>query len=119
MDCYCRFLQVIPDSEDPVIFLQVAARDHVPISPKGNRPLGQLMHEPHSKIPIPADRHSIDEALDELQQADWYKDQIVVKRSFLTRRAEYGKLLIYSFSCKFQHRFNLLVPLLTIDNHQF
>ncbi|KIJ17065.1 hypothetical protein PAXINDRAFT_111778 [Paxillus involutus ATCC 200175] len=72
--------------EDPVDLLQAAARDHIPVNPKVKEP------PKASNIPSPEERHSIDEVIREIQEQEWYRNQIVDRRTFEAREARQGTL---------------------------
>ncbi|KIK92020.1 hypothetical protein PAXRUDRAFT_13476 [Paxillus rubicundulus Ve08.2h10] len=81
-----KLLSATPAGEDPVDLLQAAARDHIPVNPKAKEP------PKASKIPSPEERDSIDEVIREIQEQDWYRNQIVDRRTFEAREARQGTL---------------------------
>ncbi|KAJ3762940.1 DEAD/H helicase [Lentinula raphanica] len=76
-----ELLAAVSSTDDPVSLLQAAAREHIPIDPahlKDNPSTDETAHMP---IPNSEDRASIDDILIELQEQQWYKDQIVERRT--------------------------------------
>lgn len=90
LECFYRLLAATPGGEDPVSLLQAAARDHIPANPK-SKSLTKAV-APHDKlaIPTPEERPSIDEVIKEIQDQEWYKGQIVDRRTFDAREARLG-----------------------------
>ncbi|KAF9234482.1 P-loop containing nucleoside triphosphate hydrolase protein [Melanogaster broomeanus] len=74
-----ELLSATPAGEDPVELLQAAARDHIPAAVKAT-------------IPSPEERNSIDDVVLEIQEQEWYKNQIVDRRTFAAREAREGTL---------------------------
>lgn len=75
--------------EDPVALVQAAAREHIPLNPKQkSSEFGDIMKRP---IPDHDARPSIDEVLTEIQEEDWYKNQIVDRRIFEAREGQTSK----------------------------
>ncbi|KAF8556873.1 P-loop containing nucleoside triphosphate hydrolase protein [Imleria badia] len=86
-----ELLAATPVGEDPVILLQAAANDHIPVNPKSNCPRAALPHEKLT-IPSPEERPSIDQVIQEIRDQEWYKGQIVDRRTFDAREARLGSL---------------------------
>ncbi|KAF9228793.1 DEAD H helicase [Gyrodon lividus] len=84
-----ELLAATPADEDPVDLLQAAARDHIPVNPKAKEHPKSFEK---TTIPSPEERHSIDEVIREIQEEQWYKNQIVDRRTFEAREARQGKL---------------------------
>jgi DEAD/DEAH box helicase domain-containing protein len=86
---YHRLILATSHSEDPVILLQAAARDHIPVDPKGHIPDRALVQVPETK-----DRPAITDVISELRSAIWYRDQILDHRIFEARDPQSG-----SYTC--------------------
>lgn len=96
LDCLRRLLAATPIGEDPVTLLQTAARDHIPVSPKSNGLTTVVHSDDKLTIPGPEERPSIDEVIQEIQEQEWYKNQVVDRRTFDAREARQGKSHPYS-----------------------
>ncbi|KAI5124321.1 hypothetical protein M0805_008928 [Coniferiporia weirii] len=90
-----ELLQATPASEDPVLLVQSAARDHIPVNP----------HEVVKKedwssasrllaVPDPKDRESMDNIIEKIKLSEWYKDQIVHRRAIAAKEGQIGRLLV-------------------------
>ncbi|KAJ3976472.1 P-loop containing nucleoside triphosphate hydrolase protein [Lentinula raphanica] len=87
-----ELLAAVSSTDDPVSLLQAAAREHIPIDPahlKDNPSTDETAHMP---IPTSEDRASIQDILIELQEQQWYKDQIVERRTVDAREGQTGNL---------------------------
>ncbi|KAI0670538.1 DEAD/H helicase [Trametes maxima] len=80
-----ELLRATSVDDDPVTLLQAAARDHIPVHPghksfrKGA--LSQLEAKGKYKtVPDPDRRPSIEEVLGEIEQQEWYLEQVAHKR---------------------------------------
>jgi DEAD/DEAH box helicase domain-containing protein len=92
-----RLLAATPVDEDPVALLRSAARDHIPLDPST---ASKERSEPFSAVSIAAshvpeskDRPTIGSVLDELEHEQWYKDQIVDRRTFDEKHGQIGSLI--------------------------
>ncbi|KAH9930993.1 P-loop containing nucleoside triphosphate hydrolase protein [Fomitopsis serialis] len=82
-----RFIQPLLEAtskhDDPVVLLQAAARDHIPIDPS-SRSFNQLSQSGSTGdqriVPDPADRPTINAVIEEIQEQEWYQDQVVDRR---------------------------------------
>ncbi|CCM03863.1 uncharacterized protein FIBRA_06013 [Fibroporia radiculosa] len=75
-----ELLEATPKTEDPIVLLQAAARDHIPVDPSARHLLGPS--QPARKtIPSSYDRPSVNAVIDEIMAQDWYSDQIVDRRT--------------------------------------
>ncbi|KAL1746966.1 P-loop containing nucleoside triphosphate hydrolase protein [Schizophyllum fasciatum] len=91
-----RFVQAVNDlieateaPDDPVLLLQAAGRDHVPVHPgvdARQTPIHDL------RIPDADDRPSIDEILTEIEKEEWYRNQMVANKVFEPRRSRTTQL---------------------------
>ena len=88
--CFRRLLAATPEGEDPVALLQGAAREHIPVNPKPKEHTKSVPSGEKLTIPDPEKRPSIDEIIQEIQNQEWYKNQIVDRRTFDTRKAIEG-----------------------------
>ncbi|KAI0637127.1 DEAD/H helicase [Trametes polyzona] len=88
-----RFTQAVNEllnatsiNDDPVALLRAAARDHIPVHPGVNRPLGVASQsdtkEKYRTVPDPDSRPAIEEVVQEIEQQEWYAEQIVHKRIY-------------------------------------
>jgi DEAD/DEAH box helicase domain-containing protein len=80
-------------SEDPVALVQAAGRDHVPVNPMLTSASESDTKE-QSKgmiIPGPQDRPTIDSVISEIKEQEWYKEQIVERRTIAPKDAQIGK----------------------------
>ncbi|KAJ7093176.1 P-loop containing nucleoside triphosphate hydrolase protein [Mycena epipterygia] len=73
-------------ADDPVAFLKVAARDHIPINPS------EPASWPTFAIPEPMNRPSINDVVAEIMQQTWYSDQIVERRTVDAKVGQIGTL---------------------------
>lgn len=78
-----------PESEDPVVILQTAARDHIPVNPTANK-TNEGANLTNPGIPEPKDRQSIDNIIEELLSTDWYDEQIVERKIFPSKEGQLG-----------------------------
>ncbi|KAJ4501783.1 P-loop containing nucleoside triphosphate hydrolase protein [Lentinula lateritia] len=87
-----RLLAAAASADDPVLLLQAAAREHIPVNPehiKHHTFVDETMHMP---IPNSEDRASIHDIFVELQKQHWYQDQIVDHRIIEAREGQTGSL---------------------------
>ena len=91
LERFHRLLAATPVGEDPAALLQAAARDHIPVNPKSKSVT--MIAPPPDKltIPGPEERPSIDEVIQEIRDQEWYKGQIVDRRTFDAREARQGR----------------------------
>lgn len=85
-----RLLAAAASADDPVLLLQAAAREHIPVNPehiKHHTFVDETMHMP---IPNSEDRASIHDIFVELQKQHWYQDQIVDHRIIEAREGQTG-----------------------------
>lgn len=87
-----RLLKATPDGEDPVTLLQAAARDHIPVHPGSKQPSASQADakEKYREVPDSDKRPSIEEVVCEIEQQDWYREQIVHKRIFEAKVGQPG-----------------------------
>ena len=90
-----RLLRATPKGEDPVVLLQAAAREYIPIDPNSRVSMAAAMSAsqlqgPSKIIPDPEHRPSIEDVVAEIQKQDWYADQIVYDRVFEPKSAQIG-----------------------------
>ncbi|KAI0831138.1 DEAD/H helicase [Trametes gibbosa] len=79
-----ELLSATPVDEDPVVLLQAAAREHIPVHPELSRPRASQEHVKamYRVVPESDSRPSIEEVIEEIEQQEWYMDQIACKRIF-------------------------------------
>ncbi|KAG1759683.1 DEAD H helicase [Suillus occidentalis] len=83
-DAIDELMKATPEGEVSMDLLQAAARDHIPPLPAND--------SQNLVIPEPKDRPSIDDILLEIQKQQWYKNQIVDRRTFKEKVAIEGLL---------------------------
>ncbi|KAL7283261.1 hypothetical protein ACG7TL_002690 [Trametes sanguinea] len=81
-----ELLRATPLDDDPVVLLQGAARDHIPVHPAVIRPLTILSQSPdkgkYKAVPEPDSRPAIEEVIQEIEGQEWYAEQISYRRIF-------------------------------------
>ncbi|OBZ75158.1 putative ATP-dependent helicase HRQ1 [Grifola frondosa] len=91
-----ELLQATPEHENPVALLQAAARDHIPIHPTSKCSISALIQcdrkGKYKTVPESADRPTIEAVIDELQEQEWYKDQITYRMKTETKDGQIGTL---------------------------
>ncbi|EIW85377.1 DEAD H helicase [Coniophora puteana RWD-64-598 SS2] len=94
-DAVNELLEATPHEEDPVLLLQAAAEEHLPVNPSVGVPsqVGDLKGGNKRGIPEPQDRPTIDEIIDNIQEQEWYQNQIVHRRIVEARQATIGDLV--------------------------
>lgn len=96
-DCVLRLIRATPETEDPVILLQTAGHDHIPINPstKGaSRAFSEVKEKGDITIPDSKDRASVDAVLTEIEEQSWYKCQIVHKRVIEEKPGQLGGVFV-------------------------
>ncbi|KAG9046660.1 hypothetical protein FS837_003907 [Tulasnella sp. UAMH 9824] len=81
--------QAMETPEDPVVMVQKAARDHIPLDP--TLPIDQPSTLTHHFISTDS-RPSIEEVIAEIEGAEEYRDQIVFRKIFDTKEPQYVEL---------------------------
>ena len=91
-----RLLRATPEGEDPVALLQSAARGHIPVHPKlrDSAPTSSQVDVKGKcrEVPEPDQRPSIEEVITDIEQQDWYQEQIQYRRVFEARCGQLGAL---------------------------
>ena len=100
--CLRRLLAATPEGEDPAALLQAAARDHIPVNPKSEGLTEVVPSDDKLTIPDLEARPSIDEVIQEIRHQEWYKNQIVDRRTFDAREAREGESHFVLKVSKFQ-----------------
>lgn len=90
-DAVDELMKATPEGEVSMDLLQAAARDHIPVNPSAKKALPPNDSQ-NLIIPEPKDRLSIDVILLEIQKQQWYKNQIVDRRTFEEKVAIEGLL---------------------------
>jgi DEAD/DEAH box helicase domain-containing protein len=80
----------VATSEDPVELVQAAARDHIPVDPKLIAANSGTLPKNPKVVPKSEERPAISEVLDEIVQAEWYRNQIVHRESFDAKVGQQG-----------------------------
>jgi DEAD/DEAH box helicase domain-containing protein len=77
------------DGDDPVQMLQEAARDHIPIDPSA-----AMFTTPKNELVIPdaTSRPSVDELVQDLTEQEWYREQIVFRKTIDAHVPETGEI---------------------------
>ncbi|KAF8316647.1 P-loop containing nucleoside triphosphate hydrolase protein [Clavulina sp. PMI_390] len=110
-ECIFSHPKTAKTGEDPVLMLQKAGQDHIPINPaiQVAPPPSAAFLTPHSspsksasqalrmsvsptKVPSAATRPSIVSIIDEIESQDSYKEQILSRRVFDERKGRWGQL---------------------------
>ncbi|KZS99153.1 P-loop containing nucleoside triphosphate hydrolase protein [Sistotremastrum niveocremeum HHB9708] len=80
--------------ETPDFLVQGAAREHIPVNPSTIKALASTSQTgpTQHKVPSPEERRSISEIIEELQNLDWYKEQIISRRTTEAREPTLGHL---------------------------
>ena len=81
-----RLLDATPEDENPADLLQAAARDHIPLNP--NKP---KIQEITRDVPDPQHRPTIEDVISDLQEQEWYTDQISHRRVFEAKPGQNGR----------------------------
>ena len=78
-----RLLKATPEGEDPVALLKAAASDHLPVHPGAKDvapgPSQSDSQRKYREVPEPDERPSIEDVILEIEQQEWYKEQIAYK----------------------------------------
>ncbi|KAI0747965.1 P-loop containing nucleoside triphosphate hydrolase protein [Daedaleopsis nitida] len=89
-----ELLKATREGEDPVALLRAAARDHIPVHP-GSKQTALSASQVNLKgkgksreIPAPEHRSSIEDVIDEIENQEWFKDQIAYKRVFEAKEGQ-------------------------------
>ncbi|KIY43668.1 P-loop containing nucleoside triphosphate hydrolase protein [Fistulina hepatica ATCC 64428] len=83
-----ELIQATPAGDDPVTLLQNAGRAQLPVHPHASS--GHIPPIIPHEVPDTDSRASVKEILSALQAEAWYDDQIVDRRTFEKRPAQYG-----------------------------
>jgi hypothetical protein len=86
-----RLLRATPPSEDPVVLLQSAGRDRIPVNPSIPSLSAFSSAFVTATVPDCKNRPSIDEVVAEIVQQDWYRRQIVDRRTVVAKSAQIGQ----------------------------
>ncbi len=113
-----RLLSATPAEDDPVVLLQAAARDHIPVHPGANRAQGEILSQSDAKgkyktVPEPDARPSIEEVVEEIEQQEWYKEQVTCKRIFDAKDGQLGMCSSYDLSAR--HNVDTLITVALLD----
>lgn len=88
-----RLILATPAADDPVTLLQAAGRDHVPANLRLHAELPALSSAASRQtIPEPNERPEIHSVLEEIQEQQWYSDQIIERRVFEAKDGQTGWL---------------------------
>ena len=77
-----RLLEAVGDSDDPALLIQNASRAHIPIDPNAEKKEVSDEKTQDQSVPDPTARESIEKILEEIGSSEWYRDQIVDRRTF-------------------------------------
>ncbi|KAH9951273.1 DEAD/H helicase [Amylocystis lapponica] len=90
-----ELLEATPTGDDPVVLLQAAARDHIPIHPY-SQPFVELTQSggkgKQRAVPEPAHRPTIDFVIGEILEQEWYKEQLEDRRIFEAKEGQIVEL---------------------------
>ncbi|TDL27249.1 DEAD/H helicase [Rickenella mellea] len=87
-----ELLHATSAADDPVLLLQSAARDHIPVDPNSPKSAAGEHKPDLSKVPEPKHRPTIESVIATIMLADWYKDQIAHRRIFDAKDGRLGTL---------------------------
>ncbi|KAI1787885.1 P-loop containing nucleoside triphosphate hydrolase protein [Ganoderma leucocontextum] len=91
-----ELLKATPEGEDPVALLQSAARDHIPVHPGLKHPAAVPSQADgkgkNRQVPEPEQRPSIEEVIEDIEQQEWYKEQIQYRRVFEPRQGQFADM---------------------------
>ncbi|PIL23843.1 hypothetical protein GSI_13594 [Ganoderma sinense ZZ0214-1] len=91
-----ELVKATPQGEDPVVLLQSAARDHIPVHPRLKNPSIEASQSDgkgkNREVPEPELRPSIEEVIHDIQQQVWYREQIASQRIFEPRQGQFAHL---------------------------
>lgn len=82
--------------------LQAAAREFIPIDPSNKVALGNIsasQGKPHI-VPEPADRPTIESAMEELRNQEWYVGQIAYDRTVEAKEGQLGMNWNHGRTCR-------------------
>lgn len=86
-----RLIEATPEHEDPVVLLQAAAREHIPIDPNNRASLSSISSSQGQRVvPEPAHRPSIESVLKEVREQEWYAGQIAYDRTVDAKGSQTG-----------------------------
>lgn len=105
----CRLILATPPTEDPVELLRETSRDHIPVNPSQKMSGSTLSKQDKGNrcaVPASEDRPAIDDIIREIMKEDWYKEQIVERRSFDSKdgvisRRGFGLSSALTWPCNF------------------
>ncbi|KAH8117220.1 DEAD/H helicase [Phellopilus nigrolimitatus] len=89
-----ELLQATPSSDDPVLLVQAAAREHIPVNPSTAKNENWSTSSRLLAVPASKERDTIDEIIEEIKLAEWYKEQIVDRRVFDAKEGRIGNLAV-------------------------
>ena len=93
-----RLLSATPESEDPVSLLKEAARDHIPVNPSSPKE-----NEKPRVVPDPQHRPSVKDVIAEIEDQDWYIEQIIYRREFEEKSGQNGQSICVTCSPHLHH----------------
>lgn len=87
-----RLIEASPEGEDPVVLLQAAARDFIPIDPSNPSSLANVSASQGrlKTVPEPWERLSIEHLLHGIREQEWYSDQIAFSQTIDAKEAQLG-----------------------------
>ncbi|KAF5358075.1 hypothetical protein D9756_001743 [Leucocoprinus leucothites] len=78
-------IHALGDGCDPVEMLQEAARAHIPIDPSAPISTTPRNDDLITVVPDPSSRPSVDELVQDLMEQEWYREQIVFRKTIDAR----------------------------------
>lgn len=82
-----RLLDATSASDDPCIMVQSAARQHIPVQGVKS---DQGTSDSYKTVPEAGDRPAVADIITEIENADWYRDQISQHKILTAKDARYG-----------------------------
>jgi DEAD/DEAH box helicase domain-containing protein len=118
VDYFYRLILATPSSDNPVTLVQAAGRDHVPVNPTSTPGSSAKAKSEDMTIPGPQDRLTIDSVISEIKEQEWYKEQIVERRTTAPKDAQIGRYIFCAFMTLYGKSLrhaqdNLIRPFLT------
>ncbi|KAH8108129.1 P-loop containing nucleoside triphosphate hydrolase protein [Cristinia sonorae] len=92
-DAVNELLEATRSDEDPVMLVQEAARDYIPVDPSSTTStIDTKGKNRQSTVPAAHERPTIDTILEEIQKQAWYNNQIVHRRTAEAKEGQTGVL---------------------------
>lgn len=90
LTCDLSLILATEESEDPVKILREAAREHIPINPSTPTSTTPKNEKLTDDIPDTSSRPSVDDLIQVLVDQEWYREQIVFRKTVDAREPQTG-----------------------------